>query len=1005
MNINKNLNFRKLAAMAAFVTVLFSCDGPMPSPGPNSPDPDPVLPELTVADSMKTVLNGQIKAMQALLTEVETLEVANYYVDEEGKYEIMLSNGIEFTIYPDSEEIVELLSYSQEGTTAYWTMFDGEVYTELKDDSDSKISLQTLLKTYLTGEQIGITSNDEDYYPTVYNLDDPVQIFAIEPHLDVDGDMYAMTCKFATDETVIIEVDGYTPAYFVEEDGTDPIENYYVGNSETKSLKLVIKQGVDFDVEISEGWTAEKNISDAGIYVDITAPAKGEDNPTTAQLKVLAKGLFELGEVSLTSEPFHEVFATAIKANVNPVSGIGTYVYGLSPKSEYSDVVALEKAAQVQNDPEQTVSGVSALAEGAVSVAFETLGYAELTPGDEYVFWAVKGESVYKYEFVAFGVTASYKNISFIDADLSMAIKGDSPVYSGVVEKTENWYVDILNRVNDSMLDSVIVQYPYEYSGKVTEFAGELDTRPETTYVTWVIADAAGEYEYTEDDIFVFEFTTAGVVPGGEKQVTAGTEVVKETSVTVPLSSEGAEMIYYTFATGTEAKRKLGATDSDKYEYLKAHSGRLMSKGASVDAKAERLEPNTEYYVFAVAIDSEGRYGAVATKTVKTAAVVYDDTIELKAEQISVTSKSAQIKVYDNKNSSRVLSDYIYWVGTNVDYGNQFASDKRTAQKFMACYPEDEIIQKSMRTYGTLDEDGQLTLTGLRNATQYVFLIMEKGETNYSKVAMLAIETLDVDLGDIVMEGTDEWNNAKSQIVIEWNERAFSQGANSALMSTYGFSFSCPTSFTAYVLCGSEGFFDDPSLKEVEYKIIEVESYCSRSWDMSYTPIVNGDYMDEPDYYKDGEKRGGQLMNAYKYYVHGVPNMGFATYFAQGTHGENNCSSWENGACTQYQYALDKIQRHLTMEPSYARAEAFGLTGQEAEDWAQALYQAYLPYYQDAKPIILENDGSPLAMSQPYGTGVNEDGIIPDRVIVVLKDLDGNYYEPMMFEVPNYFQK
>ena len=44
-------------------------------------------------------------------------------------------------------------------------------------------------------------------------------------------------------------------------------------------------------------------------------------------------------------------------------------------------------------------------------------------------------------------------------------------------------------------------------------------------------------------------------------------------------------------------------------------------------------------------------------------------------------------------------------------------------------------------------------------------------------------------------------------------------------------------------------------------------------------------------------------------------------------------------------------------------------------------------------------------MMNPYALGINDSGVIPDRVVVMLKDLQGNYYEPMYFEVPNYFVK
>ena len=98
------------------------------------------------------------------------------------------------------------------------------------------------------------------------------------------------------------------------------------------------------------------------------------------------------------------------------------------------------------------------------------------------------------------------------------------------------------------------------------------------------------------------------------------------------------------------------------------------------------------------------------------------------------------------------------------------------------------------------------------------------------------------------------------------------------------------------------------------------------------------------------------------------------------------------------------IAEYNTLAPWERKAEMFGLKGDEAATWAQALLEAYSVYYKDAKPIIYENTGEPIRVMTPYATGVNEDGVIPDRVIVMFKDLEGNYYEPMFFEVPNLFK-
>jgi hypothetical protein len=106
-----------------------------------------------------------------------------------------------------------------------------------------------------------------------------------------------------------------------------------------------------------------------------------------------------------------------------------------------------------------------------------------------------------------------------------------------------------------------------------------------------------------------------------------------------------------------------------------------------------------------------------------------------------------------------------------------------------------------------------------------------------------------------------------------------------------------------------------------------------------------------------------------------------------------------------YQRALDLIEEYKTLAKYEEKAAAFGLKGKEASDWAAALLEAYLPFYKDAEPIIFENDGvSSVKITNPYATGKNEDGIVPDRVFVLLRDAAGNYFEPMSFEVPDLFK-
>ena len=171
---------------------------------------------------------------------------------------------------------------------------------------------------------------------------------------------------------------------------------------------------------------------------------------------------------------------------------------------------------------------------------------------------------------------------------------------------------------------------------------------------------------------------------------------------------------------------------------------------------------------------------------------------------------------------------------------------------------------------------------------------------------------------------------------------------------------------------------------------------------------ANGDFIQEPDWVDDdGVTHEGTLLSVYDFYVHGYPTNGFATFFASGSHGEGNCTSWDNGSCSNYAYAYNHITKRHTVDyyKEYVRDTRSSCRNQATIDAvAQALYEAYYPYYKDAQPLIYINDGQSLKMENHYASGLDEDGFVLDDVFIVFKDAEGNYYEPMGFEVPNYFK-
>lgn len=274
------------------------------------------------------------------------------------------------------------------------------------------------------------------------------------------------------------------------------------------------------------------------------------------------------------------------------------------------------------------------------------------------------------------------------------------------------------------------------------------------------------------------------------------------------------------------------------------------------------------------------------------------------------------------------------------------------------------------------------------------------------------ITTLSANLGTIVRENSQEWNAAKNQININWLKNQFHK--SSGEYASYAFEYSGPKNLTAYILCASDETFDQEKFIDVETKMIEIEKIAGRRYEttVSYNN-ANGGYLMEPSWYDPtGKEQSGGIALICDYYVHGNPKSGFVAYFAENAH-DYICGNIENGICTNYAETIKAIQNRMNIDwykekfsGYYVMKNHKNAAEREAaiEKAAQELLEFYKPYYESKVPQIFENNGTALEIKNPYANGADENGKILDDVFILLKDNNGNYYEPIKYEVPDYFR-
>ena len=973
------------------------------------------------ADSLENVIYRQARAMQLMLVEEDVQLKSFKNTEQEGVCEISLTSGPSFQMLLD-DGVPGILSYVEEDGVKYWALLDKEGDVSAISDPEGKKVPMTAEMDIQVEENRYIMKVGDKSYDLGYTIDDPVQVFAVCPFVDPSEVVYAARFDFEPEKSKIVYLSGYAGVYFYLLDDAEkkPVAEMYVPAGSTVALGLTAFEGLKYSVNVSsEQWVVAPAEIEGQKCVNMTAPKEAvEENAPITMSITNEDGSWVYSSVALTDKAFRSVFVSATEAVVIPSTGVKKFAYGVMPFSDF-DADAVFASAKSWLVGDGTPSAGCAVSETQVSRTFADILGAPLDAESRYVLWAaVEGEFVFK-EFGEIVVDINVVKSYLLDADIEISVLGADALFYGVIENSETAVDEILYQISGR--DSLAVTHNFSYEGKASEFVSSdgirNDLEPQTEYLLWVVPAATGEYTYTENDVFTEPFTTNPIVGGGTLEITCGEPNVTTSSISFPISCEGATMIYYAFLDKTGGNRYASdEVDNDtKFKQITNayNQNRIGDCRKVTSSKTEALckglndVASTEYWLYAVAVDSEGRYGKVHCVSAQTLALEYDESITLSVDAYDVTSKKATFKVTSDGGD---LSEYIYWVGRATDpfYANttHCGGTKTTAQKYMALNPDDENISRCMNTHGALASDGTITIEGMTMETDYVFVILEKGEKNYSKIGYKKVKTLAADLGTIVREGSAEWNTAKNSVNIEWHKHMFESAASSGMTSSYGFRFHCPENLTAYVMAASDTYFSSSGFTKIEHIMIEIENYASRRYANGNTPILeNGSLANEPDYYKNGVLKGGQLMNVYSFNVHGLPSMGFVTYFAKGTHGEGNCIYWKNGVCEQYETYLTTIAQYKTIEHWKDRAESFGLEGKEAEDWAQALLEAYAPYYKDAKPLIFENDGKGIDMYQPYANGLNEDGEVTDRVVVMFKDLQGNYYEPMYFEVPNYFEQ
>ena len=1011
-------------------------------------------------DSLQNNLDVQIKTVSDMLSGKGAMVITSCVMNPDGSSVVTLANGKSFTLLPQNASVSSLVSVMEVKGVKCWALIgeNGEL-TPITDKNGNAVPVSVSVDVKVKdGKYVLVVNGNE--YETGYDTEDLVQVFkSCTYHKDASDQVYALTFDFGDGVKVTIAVDGYKGVIFkLSNLNSTVVSEYFIDYGTTQTFLMETQGVVDYIMQIPDGWRVEEKVEEVSgdLYVSITAPKKETVTMGAAvasgELKVVSVvegGKAAVTKLSLSTDPFKTYSVSALNAVVKPYNGVQKFVYGFMLSSDFELDQVLANITATLTSSTDLPQGYFMSEEGIEKTYTEM--YPELVEGGDYVFWVVpvlfdegdaetdghfyiKEDMFRTFYLVPVSLEMEVGNETVLDANLKIEARGIKSIYAGLTEKSANAIEELLYQLNNGVYEPIDAETLLPYDGPASEFP-EKDyptyMEPATSYIAWVVIAEEGKTEFAATDVVYKEFTTKEIVSGGTLAVTTGTAVVESSSISHSVSCSDAAMIYYAYLDNSIGERWSGESTSNDTKWnqiLKAADYQAV-RGSSVEAVVDGLLPETKMWLYVAAVGHDGKYGTVSCLPATTKGVAFNN-LTVNIETVEVAAKEATFKV----TADGQATGFIYWVGRKSEdfwvSKNFCNSSVDQAAKYLAANPDADAVVAAMKKHGAIAADGTLMLKDLDLSKEYVLIVLAQDQSgNYSQCSSQngykSFQTQAIDFGeDFTAAGTVKWHEMKNWIEanITWHKNTFQAAKGQGQgFASYSFSIKLPTDLTGYITCFStEAEYNGGSLADI---MLEIEEGCSKKTSVGRYVVdpETGDTPRHPDWYDDnGKLIQGSQVNVYSLYSHGNPSNGMVTYFAVGAHGETHCSSWENGKCSNYEEQMESINKMMSYDYWREYIIDFGNYAYQGDpnheysrnlkdekkidEIAKQYVEIYTRYYEGVTPYIYVNEGQALEITNKQATGLDDAGNVMDKVTVMLKDANGNYFEPMYIQVPNYFK-
>lgn len=776
--------FTSIKAMVTFVVVMAVVAGSVSC----TYDDTAVWNEINKIKKEVEQLRTDLDNVLGVISGIENGDLAIRSVErqEDGSKVVTLSDGSKLIIYPKGGGYTDVVTTVVVDGVRYWAMFDGLGTAQPILVDGEMIPVADLVPQTQVNDGVIEVSFDggKTWIATGYaeSITDTiitnVEVVYSDWQTDADGNPLGLYC-------VVTFADGTTMKVGMQNGklvlGYDSM---FVSYGNTGNFYIEIQDAVDYITQIPQGWECEvKHQSKQELMtLTVTAPTMEAIEAGEAVASGIAKlmvvfnnGSSAIASLRLSTNPATVKFAKN-GIYLEAGSGVSHLIGGLLVKSAFEnnfDTILNTANKHLAGTTSSQIYDMSFFEENSIYIEFSEL-VSTMTSGNEYYFWyAVPNVDEEGGEYIETKDVCSvyYKHIApvlkvtksnFFDLDVTFKVAGADDNYKYVIGYCP------ANEFNAEALATEYTDYPEFLNATLTEtdykgsFLSLVDPNtdklnPNTEYVMWYINENSLP-NILVDNVYSWTVKTSAFSDGGSVNVSVSDVVEEYTSIKMTLDSSNHIAMYYNLIPSYMAT---AYSTKDLAIEMLTTEGKYTYTTEAVDVEFTGATAGTKLTLFAVAVDSNGKYGNLLQQEFTTKEFVYND-LALEATLVDYKIDNTRIAVACEGAEKFV---YVFAPIKSDDWTKVYGGTKKKIGEYIiANEGNSRICDTSNERYALVE--GHICLTNLDMGVEYGLVVMAvDAEGGYSQPQAVYFTPI-ANIGNVVKRTDANWEVGKPTIEI-----------------------------------------------------------------------------------------------------------------------------------------------------------------------------------------------------------------------------------------------